>query len=60
MKNVLIILIPSITSTFLFAKLPPIIEGTVVNNTEPVLWLGVIVPKNVPASLTYRNNSVTS
>ena len=35
-------------------------EGSVVNNTEQGSWSGVNIPRNVPTTFTYRNNSITS
>jgi len=60
MKKLLLLIFITINSYVLVAQLPYIIEGTVINNTETGTWNGVIIPRNVPTKLIYRNNSITS
>ncbi len=60
MKKILSILYFAIFSSFLYAQIPLVIEGTNINNTFPGLWQGVNIPRDQPTALIYRNNSVTS
>ncbi|MCK9410797.1 MAG: hypothetical protein M0Q53_00755 [Prolixibacteraceae bacterium] len=60
MKTILTLWFLAIGSYPLFAQTPLTIEGTVVNNKVTGWWDGVIIPRDVPATLIYRNNSITS
>ena len=60
MKKLLIILFLSIITFPLFPQVVVTIEGTVVTNSETGVWLGINVPRRVPAIFTFRNNSITS
>lgn len=60
MKKLLIILYFSINATFLCAQTILSIEGTTINNADPASWNGVNIPRSVPTTFTYRNNSITS
>jgi hypothetical protein len=60
MKRIIIFLSLAINSSLLFAQTTLTIEGTIVNNTDPGTWAGINIPRNVPTTFTYRNNSITS
>lgn len=47
-------------SSALYAQTVLTIEGTTVNDTESDNWAGVNIPRSVPTSFIYRNNSITS
>lgn len=60
-KSILLTIISiAVNSSLLFAQNNLIIEGNVINNTEPGTWTGVNIPRNVPVNFIYRNNSITS
>ena len=58
-KRVSILVLLTISSA-LYSQTELIIEGTSVNNTESGNWAGVNIPRSVPTSFIYRNNSITS
>ena len=60
MKKITFLLLFIINSYSLFAQTILTIEGTVVNNTQSGSWGGVSVPRNIPTTFTFRNNSITS
>jgi hypothetical protein len=59
MKKLLLLLLLFAISSSLFSQTLLTIEGTTVNNTDDT-WLGVNIPRSVPTTFTYRNNSITS
>ncbi|MBK7713359.1 MAG: hypothetical protein IPJ37_22330 [Bacteroidales bacterium] len=61
MKKILVLIIYiALNSSFLFAQTKLTIEGITVNNTEKGTWTGVNIKRDVPTTLLYRNNSITS
>src|SRR5665647_1853494 len=60
MGKILLILFLTIKTSFLFAQTSLTIEGTVVNDNTTGTWIGVNIPRSVPTTFTYRNNSITS
>jgi hypothetical protein len=60
MGKILLILFLTIKSSFLFAQIRLTIEGTAVNDNSTGTWIGVNIPRSVPTTFTYRNNSITS
>jgi hypothetical protein len=60
MKRILIVLFAAINSSLLFGQTTLINEGIIVNNSLTGDWGGVNIPRAVPTSVTYRNNSITS
>jgi len=61
MKKILIVFIfLTISSSYLFAQVTLVTEGTVVNNALTDTWDGVNIQRSAPTSFTYRNNSITS
>lgn len=59
LKRISIILFLA-TSSALYAQTVLTIEGTSVSSTETGTWGGVNIPRSVPTTLNYRNNSITS
>ena len=60
MKKIFIIVFFTINYSLLLAQIPLTIEGTVINNTDPGVWFGVVIPRNEPTSFKYLNNSISS
>lgn len=60
MKRILIVLFAAINSSLLFGQTTLINEGIIVNNSLAGDWGGVNIPRAVPTSFTFRNNSITS
>ena len=60
MKKLLIIQLLAINSSLLFSQTLLTIEGTVINNMDPGVWNGVVIPRNEPTSFKYLNNSISS
>ena len=60
MKKIFILLYLSFNALFLCAQTVLSIEGTTINNSEPASWNGVNIPRSVPTTFTYRNNSITA
>jgi len=58
--KILIILSFVINSCILFAQRTLLLERTVVNYASTGTWSGVNIPRDVPTTFTYRNNSITS
>ncbi len=50
----------SLQAISLFAQQPLIIEQTLVNNTIPGYWSGVVIQKNAPKALVYKSNYIAS
>jgi uncharacterized protein YjdB len=60
MKKILISLLLVINSSFLFAQTPLTIEGTAIVDETTGYWMGENIPRSVPTTFTFRNNSITS
>ena len=60
MKKIAILIFFVINSAFLFSQIPLTIEGTVTNSSETGVWNGINIQRDVPTSLIFRNNSITS
>jgi len=60
MKLISIIVLLAFNSLSLLAQTVLTIEGQVVNSSVTGLWNGVVIPRNQPTTLTYRNNSITA
>ena len=60
MKKIFTIMCFFIGTLFVFSQKSLTIEGTITKSTEPNVWGGVNIPRNMLTLLTYRNNSITS
>ena len=60
MRKILILIIAGINSSFSFSQTLLTIEGTTTINTTTGEWSGYNIPRSVPTTLIYRNNSITS
>ena len=60
MKKEILIIILLISSCYLFGQVSLLREGIIINNKETETWLGDKIPRSVPTTLIYRNNSITS
>ena len=60
MKKTLLILLLTVSSSWLSAQIILTIEGTEVIDTDTGVSEGVVIPNNMPTKLIYRNNSVTA
>lgn len=60
MKRIFLIPFFAVISLYLIGQETIIIEGTTTNDRTLDFWQGVVIPKNVPQKLIYRNNSITA
>lgn len=60
MKKILLIVFFTAISSLLSAQTILTREGIVVNNTEPGSWEGINIPRSVPTTFSFLNNSITS
>lgn len=59
-KTLLLLLFLAIKASLIFAQVPLTVEGVAVKSMETGEWMGYNVPRNVPATFTFRNNSIIS
>lgn len=60
MKKLFLIIYFAATTLYIFGQEAITIEGTTINDQTLDFWQGVVIPKNVPKKLIYRNNSITA